>query len=95
MQPRPTSDTLRSLRITLQKLEQNFDGDEDARAMVEVKRILMNRIAELEVVSALESGNPQKVDNSYDPSALPALLQLGEAAAAKEPGDTSDPEKLD
>jgi hypothetical protein len=94
MHPRPTRDTLRSLRITLQKLEQNSDADEDASAMVELKRILMNRIAELELLSALESGNPQEVDTSDNPPALPALLQMGEAAA-KEPGDTSDPEKFD
>ncbi len=91
MQRRSTRDTLRSLRITLQKLEQNFDANEDASAMVELKRILLNRIAELELLSALESGHPAEMDTP-DPAGLPALLQVGEADAAKQPGDTSDPE---
>lgn len=91
---RPSCDTLRSLRITLQKLEQNSDGDEDASAMVELKRILLNRIAELEVVSALESEHPEELDTP-DPAALPALLQMGEANSAKETGDTSDPDRFD
>ena len=91
MQRRTSCDTLRSLRITLQKLEQNFDDDKDASAMVELKRILLNRIAELELVSALASDHPEQMDTP-DPAGLPALLQVGEADAAKQPGDTSDPE---
>ena len=31
MDPQPPADTLRSLRIILQKLEQNFDADETPR----------------------------------------------------------------
>ena len=95
MDPRPPTDILRSLRITLQKLEQNHHADEEASAMAELRRILLNRIAELEVLSALESGHPPVVDTSDDPYALPALPQLREAAAEKEPGETSVPKKFD
>jgi hypothetical protein len=96
MQPRSACDTLRSLRITLQKLEQNFDPDGDASAMAELKRILLNRIAELELVGTLESRNGDQADTS-DPSELPALMQ---SAATDGPPQTLaktkiDPEKLD
>ncbi len=76
MQRRTSRDTLRSLRITLQKLEQNFDDDKDASAMVELKRILLNRIAELELVSALASDHPDQMDTP-DPAGLPATSAGG------------------
>ena len=41
-----------SLRLTLEKLEQNFDSLEDEPAMSELKRILLLQIADLEALEA-------------------------------------------
>jgi hypothetical protein len=98
MYPRPSSDTLRSLRITLQKLEQNFEVNEDASAMTELKRILLNRISELEVVSSLESRNGHQNGDHPAPadlSELPALVHSAAIEVSKETADKTDPEKLD
>jgi hypothetical protein len=51
MVSRPSLDTLESLRITLQKLERGLDSMQDATAMVELKRSILLRIAELEASS--------------------------------------------
>jgi hypothetical protein len=54
MVSRPSLDTLESLRITLQKLERGLDSMQDATAMVELKRSILLRIAELEASSLLQ-----------------------------------------
>jgi len=53
MVPRPKKDTLESLRVTLQQLEQTADPARDADSMAQLKRVLMNRIADLELLEAL------------------------------------------
>jgi hypothetical protein len=98
MDPQPPADTLRSLRITLQKLEQNFDADGDASAMAELKRILLNRIAELELVGTLESRNGDQNGHradTPDPSELPALTQSAATDGSPQTLAKIDPEKLD
>jgi hypothetical protein len=44
-----SDDILRLLRTTLQKLEHGLDPIKDARAMAELKRMILLRIAELEM----------------------------------------------
>jgi hypothetical protein len=52
---RPAHETLESLRLTLLKIEQTAEPDQDREALADLKRILLQRIAELEAVQALES----------------------------------------
>lgn len=49
----PSPETLGSLRATLQKLEQT--NDPEGESFPDLKRILLARIAELELVEALEA----------------------------------------
>jgi hypothetical protein len=54
MGTRPTSITLDTLRLTIQQIEQQTsDESVDLHSVEELKRILLNRIAELEVIEAL------------------------------------------
>ena len=53
MTRRPSQDTLESLRITLQNLEQTPYIGKEAEAMAALKSILLNRIADLEVSTML------------------------------------------
>ena len=55
MSTRPSRETLESLRLTLQKLEQTADPTSDAQAVAELKRIIVKRIADLEMLDALDS----------------------------------------
>ncbi len=62
MVSRPTREVLEGLRLTLQKLEQNFDSVEDEPAMADLKRILLLRIADLEAAEALEAAGREAVE---------------------------------
>ena len=53
MSARSSKETLESLRVTLQKLEQTTDSPSNGQDIVELKQILLNRIAELEALSAM------------------------------------------
>ena len=53
MNPRPTRETLDSLRITLQKLEQTAHPASNGQDIAELKQILLNRMAELEALDVL------------------------------------------
>jgi hypothetical protein len=52
---RPAHETLESLRLTLLKIEQSVEPDHDAVALADLKRILLQRIAELEAIEIIES----------------------------------------
>jgi hypothetical protein len=54
MTPRPILDTLASLRATLQNLEQNTDSTYSPNDLPDLKRVLHNRIAVLEIAPAPE-----------------------------------------
>jgi hypothetical protein len=54
MKVRPAHETLESLRLTLLKVEQTAEPDQDIEALADLKRILLQRIAELEAVHAIE-----------------------------------------
>lgn len=50
MGSRPTESTIEALRLTINQIEQTTDSNVDAESVAELKRILLNRIAELETV---------------------------------------------
>jgi hypothetical protein len=81
-------ETLESLRITVARLEQSTDLSTDPQGAAELKRILLARIADLEVLAALEAQSPEpssKPDDSpvNSVAALPPL----EIVAAEEPAE--------
>jgi hypothetical protein len=53
MTARPSNETLESLRVTLQRLEQTIDPSADAQSLADLKHILLVRIAELEALNDL------------------------------------------
>jgi hypothetical protein len=53
MTVRPSKETLESLRITLQRLEQTVDPMADAQSLADLKRVILGRIADLEALNAL------------------------------------------
>ncbi len=55
MSPRPVLDTIELLRRTLMEVERDLDPVTDAPALAALKRIVMNRIAELEFLQAQQS----------------------------------------
>jgi hypothetical protein len=94
MNPRPLPNTLESLRTTLHKLEQTSDPDQDEASMTELKRVLVNRIADLELSQALspavdEATARPEPDELVPPSSIP------ESESAPAPLDTTDLQKLD
>lgn len=92
MTVRPTQETLESLRLTLQKLEQTTDPASDGHDVIELKQILLNRIAELEALSALLPPNDEPKQEAGD---LPPLAAVTETEQVKEPADAHPLEKLD
>ena len=52
---RSIPNTIESLRVTLQEVEQTMDAAYDSADLVELKRILLDRIAELEIAQARKS----------------------------------------
>jgi hypothetical protein len=90
---RPTPETLESLQATLRKLEETDSRDEDPKSISELKRVLLNRIADLELAQLLDTTNPSA--DKPDPSELvppPSTLE-----EAPQEGSSRDPdlEKLD
>jgi hypothetical protein len=62
----PSSDgVLRLLRATLQELEQGLDPIKDARAMAELKRLILLRIAELEMGDSATSSDSPPLPKDY------------------------------
>lgn len=58
---RPAYELIQSLRIVLQKLEEDFASPEDQPRITELKRILLLRIADLEFVGAtVERANAEE-----------------------------------
>jgi len=92
MAVRPTYETLESLRVTLQKLEQTTDPASDGQDVTELKQILLNRIGELEALQALQ---PQEVASAAAPSDLPPLAVSSAEEAAVVPAQAPNLEKLD
>ena len=91
---RPTQETLDSLRVTLHKLEQTNDSASDGQDIVELKQILLNRIAELETLNALTPQDSQPAPATA-PSELPPLAVVTEEESLRDTMETVPLEKLD
>ena len=91
MGPRPNSEVIENLRITLQKLELNFDSSEDEAAVAALKRILWLRIADLEAAGGPEHTPAEDAQATDD---LP-LVVVAEAGSAAEAIRTLQLDKLD
>ena len=92
MTPRPTRETLDSLRVTLQKLEQNADPASNGQDVAELKQILLNRIAELETLNALQPAESEPVSA---PSDLPPIAVATEEEPARDAAEQISLGKLD
>lgn len=75
---RPAPGTLESLRATLQKLEQSDAPAEDPQSFSELKRILLSRIADLELAQALEAADPATDEVSETPDLVPPASAVDE-----------------
>ena len=93
MAPRSAKETLESLRITLQKLEQSTDSPSNGQDATELKQILLNRIAELEALSAIEPAEAESA--SVSPSDLPPIATSIEEDGVKNAVDAIPLEHLD
>ena len=91
---RPTPESLESLRLTLQKLEQTGDTGKDNASMSELKRIVLNRIADLELAKKLETKNDE-VDKAPEPADLIPLPSLAEEDPSEDAVDEIPLNKLD
>jgi hypothetical protein len=95
MTPRSPRETLESLRVTLHKLEQSTDAASDGQDAAELKQILLNRIAELETLNALNPADPEPVAATA-PSDLPPLaIAVTEEQPGKDVAEKLPLEKLD
>jgi hypothetical protein len=92
MTPRTARETLDSLRVTLQKLEQTTDPVSDGQDAVQLKTILLNRIAELEALHALQ---PEEAATAPAPSDLPSIAATAAEEHAREAADLTGLKKLD
>lgn len=94
MPRRPTQKTLESLHVTLQKLEQTDNPGRDEESITELKRVLLNRIVDLELSKTLETGESE-IENKPEPAELvPPKTEL-EKASADQMIDSTQLEKLD
>lgn len=91
---RPSRETLDSLRVTLHKLEQTTDSTSDGQDVAELKQILLNRIAELETLNALQPADTEPAP-APAPSELPPLAAVTEEQPVKDTLETIPLEKLD
>lgn len=79
MPRRPSRETIESLRLTLQNLEQSAGAAADAEGAGELKRILLARIADLEVLDALHG---QSAAAGNTPDGANALSAVGLTSSA-------------
>ena len=93
MAPRSSKETLESLRVTLQKLEQTTDSPSNGQDVAELKQILLNRIAELEALSAMQPAEVESVPQA--PSDLPPLAVTTDEDGVKKTSDSIPLEQLD
>jgi hypothetical protein len=89
MPRRPTQKTLESLHVTLQKLEQTENSAQDEESISELKRVLLNRIVDLELSKTLETGEPE-TENKPEPADLIAPQREAEKASPDQVGDPTD-----
>ena len=80
MTDRPSFELVQSLRLTLQRLEEEFPSLEDQPVMAELKRILLLRIADIEFVGAAVHKANSEAAQHQDAVRLPAIEDDPEAA---------------
>lgn len=85
MSLRRSQQTLESLRLTLQSLEQSADPTSDPQELAELKGILLRRIADLEALEALSSQSAVSPVSDEQSNAATADLPPLEIVAAEEP----------
>ena len=95
MSHRPTSELIQSLRVTLQKLEENFASLEDQPVMAELKRILLLRIADIEAIDALQEAEadeaaPELSATASEPHPVEPVVEQ-----SLEPANAHELEKLE
>lgn len=66
MSPHLTSELIRFLRVTLQKIDENFPSQADEPVVAELKRLLLLRVAEL------ESDDIDKAMSTEEPEVVPS-----------------------
>jgi hypothetical protein len=85
MSRRPSRETIESLRLTLETIEQSNDTASDAEGAGELKRILLARIADLEMLDALHVQSATAGNTPDEPNAVSAvgLTSAAEVAAVE------------
>ena len=76
---RAPRETIDSLRITLQSLEQSAEATSDPEVVAELKRILLRRIADLEMIDALGAQSSTSGTPDEQPDLPPLEIVTAEA----------------
>ena len=85
MSLRAPKDTIESLRLTLQRLEQTADSSNDPEASAELKRILLLRIATLEALEALKASATSSPSAKPSPTAPASTSELPQQVVTSAP----------
>jgi hypothetical protein len=88
------SHLLQVLRATLSQVETSTEWSQDDLSVTELKRILLARIADLELTSALAAQAPVTI-NQPEATSIAALPQLDVVAAEEPAKEASAPAQLD
>ena len=67
MTPRFSPELIQSLRVTLQKLEEDIRSQVDPPVVAELKRLLLLRIAELEAIESADANEASEVGAETQP----------------------------
>ena len=94
MPRRPTPKSHESLHVTLQKLEQTGDPGKDDATIPELKRVVLNRIVDLELSKTLETED-DKIDKAPEPADLVPPPSMTEESPSEEGVDKTQLDKLD
>ena len=70
MSPHLSSELIRFLRVTLQKIEQEFPSKADEPVVAELKRLLLLRVAELESAGMEEPKSAEEPEGDESRSVL-------------------------
>lgn len=92
MSLRPDESVLNSLRVTLQKLEQDPSVAENSESLASFKSIILNRIADLEMATTLA---PAEAETAPSPSDLVSPASIAQDAPQQETTALNPLEKLD
>jgi hypothetical protein len=94
MPRRPTPKSLESLHLTLQKLEQTSDPGKDDASISDLKRVLLNRIVDLELSKTFEIKDDE-IDKAPEPADLVPPASITEESTPETEIDRTPLEKLD